>query len=100
MAEFIRNLGINTIEKKIIADTALGLVAYCGYRLFSGSKPEEQAATTEPTQHDSKVANEPRLGDAEFPGVHAVVRPDQMPDLSAKTSLMADQLKQYPEWWG
>lgn len=48
----------------------------------------------------SKFANEPGLGDDEYPGFPADVAPEEMPDLSKHSSFMAEVLQANPEMWG
>ena len=93
MAEFLRTLKIDTFEKKLLCATALGLVAYGGYRFISNRR---QATCAEPV---SKFANEPGLGDAEYPGFPPVNVPAQMPDLSQHNSFMAEILRNNPGMW-
>ena len=93
MAEFLRTLKIDTFEKKLLCATALGLVAYGGYRFISNRR---QATCAEPV---SKFANEPGLGDAEYPGFPPVNVPASMPDLSQHNSFMAEILRNNPGMW-
>ena len=73
MAEFLRTLNVDTFEKKLLAAVALGLVAVGGYKFIAGRRQAEPV---------SKFANEPGLGDAEYPGFPPVDAPATMPDLS------------------
>ena len=47
----------------------------------------------------SKFANEPGLGDDEFPGFPAEECPAEVPDLSAHNNFMAELLRDNPDWW-
>jgi len=111
MAEFLRTLKIDTPQKKLLAATAFGLVAYGGYRFFSSRRQGENAGTVpvvgipsvaapavcaEPV---SKFAGKPGLGDDEFPGFPADVVPNSMPDLSQHNSFMAEILRNNPGMW-
>jgi len=87
MAEFLRTLKIDTFEKKLLAATALGLVAYGGYKFLSSRR---SALCEAPA---SKFANEPGLGHDEYPGFPAETVPGTMPDLSEHNSFMAEILR-------
>jgi len=87
MAEFLRTLKIDTFEKKLLAASALGLVAYGGYRFLSSRRSASCEAPV------SKFAGEPGLGNEEFPGFPADVVPSTMPDLSEHNSFMAEILR-------
>ena len=48
---------------------------------------------------ESKFANEPGLGDAEYPGFSAEECPEAMPALSQHNNFMAELLRDNPDWW-
>ena len=66
MAQFLSTLQIDTLGRKLLAATALGIAAYGGYKFIFGKRSD----------FNNSISREPGHVDSYYHGLPAVIIPD------------------------